>query len=387
MIKKFIIANIIGWVLWLSFLFITDNMHVHYGFMNTYLKGSNTSNIDDYVDFPFNTIKKGATIPWSTATNYNSKTIPEKHTTAFEKMNSAAYLIIKNDSIVHEQYWDDYGKTSKTNSFSMAKSIISMLIGIAIDEGKIKDVHQKVGDFIPEFKEGKKANITIEHLLTMSSGLGFEESYTNPFTFSAEGYYGRHLKETTLRHDVITEPGKVWIYLSGNTQLLTMILENIYNKNVSELTAEKLWQPIGASEDALWSLDVENGVEKGFCCFHSNARDFARFGKLFLDSGKVNGKQIISQAYIQASVSPADILDIYGNKNERYGYQWWLDPNYKGHNIYTMIGHLGQKVICIPKENMVIVHLGESFDPAPKNQKLSATTYDQIDAALEMYGN
>jgi CubicO group peptidase (beta-lactamase class C family) len=268
----------------------------------------------------------------------------------------------------------------------MAKSIVSMLIGIAIDEGKIRSVDQLVGDFIPTFKDGKKANITIKHMLTMSSGMGYEESYKSPFSYTAESYYGRHLEKLTLEYDAVEEPGKTYNYLSGNTQILGMILEKSYGKNISELTSEKLWKPMGASQDALWSLDVEDGMEKGFCCYHSNARDFARFGKLFLDSGKFNGIQLISKKYVQESITPADLIYPAKDEHTKYGYQWWLMPNYKGHNIFMMKGHLGQHVICLPKENMIIVRLGNKSEHIIPGRH-SPETYRYIDVALEMYGN
>jgi CubicO group peptidase (beta-lactamase class C family) len=302
----------------------------------------------------------------------------------FDSLQTVAYLIIKNDSIVHEQYWDGYDENSLSGSFSMAKSMVAMLIGIAIDERKIKSVNQPVSDFLPSFKEGNKAKLTIKHLLTMSSGMNFDEHYKNPFSYTAKGYFGTGLEALTLSHDVVEAPGEEWKYLSGNSQLLALIVEKATEKNCSQYLSEKLWKPMGATNDALWSIDEEEGVEIAFCCFNSNVRDFARFGKMLLDTGKWNGNQLISAEYIQQQLSPADILDNHGKQNTKYGYQTWLIPNYKGHDIFYMRGILGQYVICIPDQDMIVVRLGHKRNRPSADKDHPSDVYNYIDAALEM---
>lgn len=352
----------------------------------TYMKGRTGADIDNYLFFENREIKAGTPQEWSVSKSYNKKTIPEKYMPKLEKMKTISFMIVKNDSIVHEQYWEGYGQNSLSNSFSMAKSIVSMLIGAAIDEGKIKNEDQLVSDFLPEFKDGLKAKITIKHMLTMSSGMGYDEDYKNPISYTAEAYFGDDVATTTLKYKSIEEPGKTWKYLSGNTEILALIVEKATGKTISEYASEKLWRPIGASHDALWSLDKKNGHEKAYCCFNSNARDFARFGKLYLDSGKWNGKQIISTEYVLKSITPADLIDDHGKKNTKYGYQWWLIPNYKDHNIFYMRGILGQYVLCIPDKDMIVVRLGHKREKQISEQGYPVDVTYYLDAALEMYG-
>ncbi len=333
-----IVKKILKWFLIIFILLnlaiiVCGKTYLYKAIGNTYLKGRSGPNTTEYKIFENREVKAGNYQKWRVSKNYNSKKISEQQALDFAKLQTGAFVIIKNDSLIHEQYWDGYGEDSYTNSFSMAKSFVSILIGFAIDEGKIKSVNQPVSDFLPEFKEGKKSKLTIKHLLTMSSGINFDEDYKSPFGFPAKSYYGTDLKKLTYAYDASSEPGKEFIYLSGNTELLAFILNNATGKTISEYASEKLWKPLGAKNSAFWSLDHENGVEKAYCCFNSNAPDFARIGELYLDSGKWNGQQLISAEYVVNSTTPAD-LTANGEKNKEYGYAWWIIPDYKGHSIF-----------------------------------------------------
>jgi CubicO group peptidase (beta-lactamase class C family) len=364
----------------------SGKMYIYKGLANTYLKGRSGPSIDEYGIFDNREVKAGEEQKWFTAKAYNTAKIPDANGSEFAKMQTIAYLIIKNDSIIHEQYWDGYGADSKSNSFSMAKTFVSILIGIAIDEGKIKNVDQAVADFLPEFKEGENAQLKIKDLLTMSSGIDFDEDYVSPLAYPAAAYYGKDLKKLTLKYHVTETPGKVFKYLSGNSELLAFVLEKATGKTLSDYMSEKLWKPIGAKNTALWSLDHKDGVEKAYCCFNSNARDFARIGQLFLDSGKCNNQQIVSFEYVSNSIKLADLKDNEGKQNDKYGYAWWIIPNYKNHYIYYARGILGQYIVCVPDKNMVIVRLGKKREKRHGNDH-PLDLYHYIDAALEMYGN
>lgn len=139
---------------------------------------------------------------------------------------------------------------------------------------------------------------------------------------------------------------------------------------------------MGANKDAYWSLDHEGGVEKGYCCFNSNARDFARFGALYLHDGNWKGTQLVSKDYVHQSIVPANLIDDNGAKNNKYGYSWWL-LNYKNHNIFYMRGILGQYVFVIPDKNMVVVRLGHKRDKVKVNDH-PKDVYVFLDAALSM---
>ena len=367
-------------------ILVSGNKHLYKAIGNTYLQGRSGPSIDEYTIFENREVANATYISWHHSKKYNSKQISEEALKKFEAMQTAAYVIIKNDSMIHEQYWDGYNEDSHTNSFSMAKTFVSILIGIAIDEGKIKSVDQPVSDFLPEYSKGENTKLTIKHLLTMSSGVNFDESYANPFAYPARAYYGKELKELTDKYGVTEEPGKTFKYLSGNTVLLGFILEKATGKKLSDYASEKLWAPLGPKNKAFWSLDHENGEEKSYCCFNSNAPDFARIGELFLDSGKYNGIQIVSPDYVSNSTKLADLMDANGGKQQKYGYAWWIIPNHKGHYIYYARGILGQYILCIPDKKMVIVRLGSKREKQLPTEDHPKDVFTYIDAALEMYG-
>jgi CubicO group peptidase (beta-lactamase class C family) len=372
-------------VLNLAIIF-TGNLHIYKGVANTYLKGRTGPSINEFDIFENREVKTGTYQAWKKAENYNTAKIPAAQEQKFSDMQTVAFVVIKNNQLTHEQYWDGYTEDSRSNSFSMAKTFVGILTGIAIDEGKIKNIDQPVGDFIDEYKQGDNAKITIKHLLTMSSGINFDEDYVSPFAYPAKAYYGTEITELTMKYKAAEEPGKVFKYLSGNTELLAMVLNKATGKTLSEYMSEKLWQPLGAKNTALWTLDHENGMEKAYCCFNSNAPDFARVGQLFLDSGKWNGTQLVNAEFVANSVKPADLVYADdGAKNDKYGYAWWLIPDYKGHRIFYARGILGQYIICIPDKNMVVVRLGKKREK-PKGNEHPQDMFYYIDAALEMYG-
>jgi CubicO group peptidase (beta-lactamase class C family) len=351
----------------------------------TYFKGYTSSYIEDFSYFPSNEISKGDHQPWLEAKDYNNKSIPDFLNDINEKFGTVAYLIIQNDSIKHEQYWQGYSADTMSNSFSMAKTFVSTLIGIAIKEGKIQSVNQSVCDFIPEFCEAKKSKITIEHLLTMSSGLDWDESYFNPLGQTAEAYYGSNLRKLVLNIDAIEEPGEIFKYHSSCTQILAFIVEVAMGKTISELLSDKLWAPLGSRNSALWNIDAEGGDEKAFCCINSNARDFARLGKLYMNFGSWNNIQILDTSYIKQAIVPAKLKDRKGQDNINYGYQIWITNKYD-FDIFYARGHWGQYVICIPEKNMIIVRLGRKYGKILEDNHHN-DFYSYIDAALEMYSN
>lgn len=316
-----------------------------------------TAGIEDFMIFETRDVEIGKPQPWMTSDSYNTYKVSSQDSMLFRLYETVAFLVIKDSNIVFESYWDNYSKNSTSSSFSMAKSIVSLLVGIALDEGLINSLYDPIDKYLPEFKNAKY-KITVKDLLTMSSGIKWDESYNNPFSVTTKSYYGNNLDKLVLSSKSETPPGEKYKYKVTDPQLLSIILKRIYNKSLSEITSEKLWKPLGAVNTASWSLDQFGGDEKATCCFNSNARDFARFGQLILNNGKWNGKQIISESYLKESLTPASYLkDENNNSLNYYGYQWWI-CNYKDTMIYYMRGILGQYVIAIPEKNIVIVRLG-----------------------------
>jgi len=313
--------------------------------------------IEDYPIFENRTVEANGGQEWQVDSLSAQLKIDDETLSKIEAFEPVAFLVIKNGKIIFEKYWENYGPESLSNSFSMAKSIIGLLIGAAIDDGYIKSVAQPVSDFIPEFKNEKNRDLTIKDVLTMSSGLNWDESYSSLFSTTTNAYYGEDIKNLIYGLEVVEKPGINFKYLSGNSQLLAMVIEAATGKKVAEYTSEKFWKPMGAINSALWSLDDENGMEKAYCCFNSNARDFARWGQLILNNGTWNNDTLISPDYIKALTQPVNLIDETGNKIKYYGYQWWIhDAN--GWNVPYMRGILGQYVFAIPEENAVVVRLG-----------------------------
>jgi CubicO group peptidase (beta-lactamase class C family) len=174
------------------------------------------------------------------------------------------------------------------------------------------------------------------------------------------------------------QPGTLHEYKSGDTQLLGMILEKATGKKVAAYASEKLWVPMGAEHAALWSTDSKDGLAKAFCCFNTNARDFARIGQLMLDSGRWKGNSIIDSAYYVSSIKPCGINDETGKPCNYYGFQWWLVPDAPG--VFYARGILGQYIIAIPAENIVIVRLGKVKSTILKNNT-PKLVYDMLNWA------
>ncbi|HRN55522.1 MAG TPA: serine hydrolase [Agriterribacter sp.] len=332
----------------------------------------NFAGIDDYTIFNNRPVQAAQPVPWRFSEDYGKIYIPDTLEKYLTGLQSVALLVVQNREIVAEQYWDGYNDSSLSNSFSVAKSITGLLIGAAIHEGKIGSMNDAAGKYLPEFNEGEKAKVTIADLLTMSSGSNWNESYANPFSATTELYYGTDVYTTATRVDIVKAPGTYHAYKSGDTQLLGLIVEKATGKSLSAYAAEKIWQPIGAAHDALWSIDKPNGNEKAYCCFNSNARDFARLGQLMLDSGKINGVPVIDSAFFRQSVTPCKILDEHNVPCNYYGYQWWIIPGRQ--DIFYARGILGQYIICIPARNMVIVRLGKKRDEKINNVPAEVNT-------------
>ncbi len=271
-----------------------------------------------------------------------------------EEYHTVAFLIIQNDSIQYEKYFDGYEQSSIVPSFSMAKSITSLLIGIAIDEGLIESVHEPIIKYIPELKKNGLEDVSIDHLLQMTSGLDYNEGYYNPFGDVATFYYGKNLRKAITKMKLEEAPGQKFNYLSGNTQLLGLVLERaLKEQTVTSYLQEKLWTPLDMQYNASWSIDrKKDGLEKTFCCLNARAIDYAKIGRLMLNKGKYNGQQLVSEEWIDQSTK----VDTSNGSSSYYQYQWWL-PSTEGD--FVAQGILGQYIYVNPEKNIVMIRLGK----------------------------
>ena len=338
----------------IALIYAFDVDYILKGTRVIYLTGNNTAYLSDYKHFDNRIIEPSPVAePWAKHNKYNTIEETEELAAINKLRETKAFLVIKNDSIIFEKYFDGYSESSKSNSFSMAKSITVSLLGKAIMDGKISSFDQPVGDFFDEYKTGFGAELTIGDLASMSSGMEWSEKYYSIINITSESYLTDDLRSLILKQKIIKKPGQKFRYSSGDTQLLGMVIEKATNTNLSEYLRNNFIIPMGFENQALWQLDSEeNGMEKAYCCFASNAKDFARFGKLYKNNGKWNNEILLDSAFINKATNPVFDTSPY------YGYGWWL-YNYNGKKVFTMNGHRGQFVIVFPEEDIIIVRLGD----------------------------
>ena len=353
-LKKLFLWILIIFGLLITVLFITDTDYLIKAVRTIYLQGYTTAYLEDYKKFDNAVVENGTPQPWSNHKAYNSVKETEKLNLINKSNGTIAYVIIKNDSIWFENYYDGFGEDSQSNSFSMAKSYVSGLMGKAIQDGYIKSLDQPVSDFLPTFNEGLASKMTVGDLSSMASGTNWDEKYYSPLSITTRAYFDDNLEKVTLGLKVVEEPGQKFKYASGDTQMLAMVIEKATGKKMYNYLTESFWKPLGSESPTVWQVDSEeHDLVKAYCCIASNAKDFARFGKLYKDHGKWNGKQILDSAFVAKSLKPRF------KESPEYGYGWWLKQQ-NGKDFFMMRGHLGQYVIVEPNDNIIIVRLGHS---------------------------
>ena len=375
-------SKILKWV----FIIITSLILLLYAFnieylikgvRTIYLTGNNTAFISDYEYFDNREIINSNPEPWPIHKNFNQFTETEELKVLNEQRETKSFLVIKNDSIVFEKYYDGYDENSLSNSFSVAKSIVVSLMGKAIMEGKIKGLDQPVSDYFDEYKQGLASELTVGNLASMSSGMKWNEKYYSVINITSESYFTDDLRSVILRQKIIDKPGQSFRYSSGDTQLLAMVIEKATGTTLSDYLSEKFWKPMGAENNALWQLDSNNyGMEKAYCCIASTARDFARFGKLYINNGKWGNEIILDSSFVELATKPVFDSSPY------YGYGWWL-YNFEGKKVFTMNGHRGQFVISFPEENIIIVRQG-SFNEKGRVSNNSGDLYKYISEGYKL---
>jgi CubicO group peptidase (beta-lactamase class C family) len=276
---------------------------------------------------------------------------------------TTAFLIIKDDRLIYENYFNGYERDSINTSFSVAKSFVSALVGISIDEGLIDSVDDPITKYIPELqnKDSRYSAITIKNLLSMASGLRYLEEET-PFSDDTKTYYDPNLRAIALSAVIEGEPGERFHYNNYNYLLLGIILERATGMPVAKYMEEKLWKPLGMEAPASWSLDSEtNGFEKMESGINARAIDFAKFGRLYLNNGSNwNGEQTISEKWVSTSTSANSTND----PSMEYQYGWWIYPpqdDVDNNRHFSARGNLGQFIYVALEERLVIVRHGYDF--------------------------
>lgn len=355
----------------------TGRYYIYKGIANTYFRGHIRPHIYDQDVFTNRYVEAGSGESWINHQYLDKIDVSQEERNRIESLNPASFLVAYGDTILFEEYWGEHGPEETSNSFSMSKSIVSLLVGIALDEGKINSMDDPVADYLPEFNDDKK-DITLRHVLTMSTGLSWSESYISPFCDVAELYFDTDDRDLALnRRTIESKPGLTWKYQSGDTQILVYILEIATGMSISEYASEKLWKKMGAESDAFWSLTGdESSSEKGFCCFYSTSRDFLRLGKLVNHRGNWNGEQLVSEEYMDEFCTLVPLDKRNGKPNNVYGLQYWIYTGMPFEVTYFR-GMSGQYIISIPEKDLVIVRTGNGTDKVWEN------TEEKKDDALE----
>jgi len=346
----------------------------------TYLSGKSTASIYDLRNFRHRAVPRGNIKPWREGARFNKYQPSIKFQQKLKQMKTSALLVAQQGHLIHEQYFGRHNKQAVSNSFSIAKTVTALLLGKAIEEGYIENLDQKVSEFLPQYDYSPADELTLRDLIRMSSGMDWQENYYHPFNVTTAAYYGNHLEELILSRKIVQTPGRKFSYQSGDTQLLGIILTRVLPETLSTYLSQKFWKPMGMEHSAYWSMDKTTGTEKTYCCLHATARDFLRIGQLFLQEGEWEGEQLISSEFLKMMQTPGF------DESPQYGEGLWLDEDYDP-RFYLLRGHLGQYVIVIPEQELVICRLGSRYEMDPPSQLQSKDIYYYLDGVLQMIRN
>ncbi|MGG2464233.1 serine hydrolase [Streptomyces sp. RGM 3693] len=303
-----------------------------------------------------------ATVPWKGERVPTGQFLATTHTNAF--------LVLKNGRLTHQWYRDGVGPTTRLSSWSAAKSVVSLLAGQAIEQGRLREDDRLI-DILPQLRNGGAYDtITVRDLLDMTSGVDVPENYNEyyPLTGTARMYLTRDLPAFAHDHrDLQFPPGSQGAYRSIDTELLGQVLAKVQGRPLADLLADNIWAPMGAQDSATWNLDHDNGSEKAFCCINASPRDYAKLGQLVLNNGHAQGKQIVPLAWIKRIATPAP------HKVDGWGYsaQWWHPPGGNGKD-YSALGVYGQYIYIDPVSRTVVVKLSDYGDQQDEQETFDA---------------
>jgi CubicO group peptidase (beta-lactamase class C family) len=283
-------------------------------------------------------------------------------------MNMVGLLVLQDGRVRLERYARGFAPGQRWTSFSVAKSLTSTLVGAAVKDGFIKSLDDPVTRYIPELSASAYDHVTVRQVLTMTSGVRWNEDYTNPESdvarmFAVAPASGEDVTVSYLRRlPREAAPGTKWVYKTGETNLIGVLVRRATGKPLSRYLSERIWRPYGMEADAYWQVD-EGGQEIGGCCLSMTLRDYARVGQFVLDGGKAGGRDVVpSSWFAQATRAQADI----GVPGRGYGYQWWAGPQ----GTFSAVGIFGQMIHLDPARRLVIVAL--SNWPQATGRELSA---------------
>lgn len=345
--------------------------------------------------FPTNTIKAGGNIrelpkAEKQLTNVKFK-VQDKDYDLYDFValdSITALLVLKDGKIAFETYQRGNSEETRWMSMSVAKSITSTLAGLAIKDGLIKGVDSLVVDYVPELKGSAYEGVTVKDVLMMSSGVKWNETYTDPTSDRRALLRAQISQEPRAAVKLMAklpraaEPGTVNNYSTGETQILGEVVRGAVKKPLAEFLSEKIWIPYGMEADAKWWLDSPGGLEVSGSGLSATLRDFGRFGLFFLEGGIVDGKSLLPDGWVREATAPATLKN---GKKLDYGYMWWTawtEPSIKD-GAFAAVGIHGQNIYINPTEKVVIVTFGAQPKPVGKEPIDPMVFFDAVAAALK----
>jgi CubicO group peptidase (beta-lactamase class C family) len=295
----------------------------------------------------------------------------------FSEAEVRSFIVMKDEKILYEYYKPPYNRYSKQQSWSIAKQILSILVGIAIDEGVIDSVEDPMDQYDPRLSENGFAGVSFRQALQMSSGIKYDEVNDRFQLFSdiivnnfSGGGFGHTMVDKTLAPELVPdyEPDSRWHYASINSQAIAMALAAAVGEPLQDYLWKKLWDPMGIQDSAKILVDREH-TEFTFCCFYATARSYAAIGQLYANGGYYNGKQIVSQDWVRRSTTlddphswSGDYVRPGGVSSDTFGfaYHWWPLKGSRGD--FTALGVFGQSIHVLPKQNTVVVRTSGDYE-------------------------
>lgn len=279
-------------------------------------------------------------------------------------------LAIKDGEIILENYAHGRTEDDRWTSFSVAKSVTSLLVGAALKDGYINNLDDPVTDYIPNLAGSGYDGVTVRQLITMTSGVQWNEDYEDPNSDVSQASFWRgepgmnHLVSYMRRLPSAAEPGTEFSYKTGETDMAGILVAKATGRGLAQYLSEKIWKPYGMEQDAVWIVD-RDGMERGGCCMSMTLRDYGRIGQFILDGGVADGEQVVPQWYLDEATSN----QLQMPAEDEYGHFWWM----LGDNAYAAIGIFGQWIAVFPDEGLVVA-VNSAFPRASSQEYSSAVS-------------
>lgn len=377
--KKILKIIVILFSLLFVLLWATDKTYLLKAARVIYLRGQTGVGIDDYTVQATQKIKAVPGKPWALHEKYNQIPLSDEVLKMHGTLKTTAFIIVKDGKILSENYFNEGNKKHMSGVWSVTKTYTSLLLLKAVEDGLIDNIDDPVSKYVPEWDVEQEKTLTLRHLASMSTGLYWEELDQTPLSLIAKLNFYSDLEKYTLNDlYAVGEPGDIQHYDSGALQLAGTVLDRVLgDKSISDYLSEKLWQPLGATQDALFILDSKKHKnEKTYCGLVACARDVSRLGQVLINDGKWNGKEILNPEQLK-------MIKTIPYNNKTYAYGIWTGL-YQGKRFFYQSGHLGQVCISFPEHQLVITRLGHHATKKGDIEDVSPDVITYIAEALRI---